>query len=74
MYEYKKCRWCGSTQMVTGSILSTGKTYFRPDHVKFTVPKTASVSVRGLMCLDCGGVELVADTKKARSLLDYSRN
>ncbi len=69
MTEKKKCIRCGSTQLASGWAQSTGKMYFRPDKVNFFAPKTADLSVTGMMCLDCGTIELVGDINKARSLI-----
>ncbi len=69
MVDAKKCIRCGSTQLSSGWVQSTGKMYFRPDSVKFLAPKTADLSVNGRMCLECGSIELVGDLKKARSMI-----
>lgn len=69
MTEEKKCIRCGSTQLASGWVQSSGKISFRPDNVKFLTPKTADVSVNGNMCLECGTIELVGDVDKGRSLL-----
>jgi predicted nucleic-acid-binding Zn-ribbon protein len=69
MTEKNKCIRCGSTQLASGWAQSTGKMYFRPDKVNFFALKTADLSVTGLMCLDCGFIELVGDTDKAKSLI-----
>jgi len=55
--------------MITGSVRSTGKLAFRPDHVKFAVPKTANVGIKGRMCLGCGYVGMMGDLAKVRTLL-----
>ena len=69
MTDKKKCIRCGSTKLASGWAQSTGKMYFRPDKVNFFAPKTADLSVTGMMCLDCGTIELVGDIKKAQSLI-----
>ena len=69
MTEEKKCYRCGSTQLASGWAQSTGKMYFRPDKVNFFALKTADLSVTGMMCLDCGTIELVGDINKAQSLI-----
>ena len=71
MIENKKCIRCGGTQRASGWAQSTGKMYFRPDNVNFFAPKTADLSVTGIMCLDCGFIELVGDTHKAKSLIKH---
>ncbi len=73
MYENKKCPCCESSDMITGSIRSTGKVNFRPDNVKFAVSKTANVGVQGVMCLNCGYVGMTGDTVKARKLLKLEK-
>ena len=73
MTDKKKCMRCGSTQLAAGNIQSTGRVYFRPDKVNFFAPKTADLAVNGMMCLDCGSIELVGDIKKARSLIQRSK-
>ena len=72
MTEKKKCIRCGGTQLASGWAQSTGKMYFRPDKVSFFAPRTADLSVTGLMCLDCGTIELVGDLNKAQSLIKRS--
>ena len=69
MTENKKCIRCGSNQLASGWAQSTGKMYFRPDKVNFFAPKTADLSVTGIMCLECGTIELVGDINKAKSLI-----
>jgi predicted nucleic-acid-binding Zn-ribbon protein len=71
MTEEKKCIRCGSTQLGSGWVQAAGKVYFRPDHVKFFAPKTADVSVNGMICLQCGTIELVGDTEKVQSLIKH---
>ena len=73
MTEEKKCIRCGSTQLASGWVQSTGKMSFRPDKVNFFALKTADLSVTGIMCLDCGTIELLGDTKKARSLVKQGK-
>ena len=72
MTEKKKCSRCESTQLTSGWVQSTGKMYFRPDKVNFFSTKTADLSVTGIMCIDCGTIELVGDIKKAKSLIKRS--
>jgi hypothetical protein len=61
---------CGSQNFAAGKAQSSGRVYFRPDKVKFFALKTADLAVKGLMCLDCGNIELVGDIEKARSLVE----
>lgn len=69
MSEGPKCIRCGSTNLSTGWVQSTGKMYFRPDKVKFFAPRTADLAVSGRMCMECGFLELVGDLRKAQSLV-----
>jgi len=69
MTEKTKCIRCGSTQLASGWAQSTGKLYFRPDNVSFFAPRIADLSVTGMMCMECGTIELVGDINKARSLI-----
>ena len=64
---------CGSTQLAEGKIQSSGRVYFRPDKVNFFALKTADLAVNGLMCLDCGSIELFGDIKKAKSLVQRTK-
>ncbi len=65
----KKCFRCGSKKNTSGWIQSTGKMYFRPDHVKFFTHKTADISVNCTMCLECGAIEMAGDLNKVQSLV-----
>jgi len=68
MKEEHKCLRCGSVELVEGGVLSTGKAYFKPSNVKFSITQTSAVAMNGMMCLECGNIELVGDVKKARLL------
>jgi hypothetical protein len=72
MTEKKQCIRCEGTQLTSGWAQSTGKMYFRPDKVNFFAPRTADLSVKGMMCLDCGTIELIGDINKAQSLIKRS--
>ena len=65
----KECMRCGGTQRAMGKTQSSGRVYFRPDKVNIFALNTADLAVKGIMCLDCGTIELVGDIKKARSLV-----
>jgi len=66
----KKCQRCGSEKLQPGAIQSTGKIYFRPADTKFVTYKTADIEVTANICIDCGNIELVADTQRVSSLID----
>ena len=73
MREKRTCMRCGSTELTSGWAQSSGKLYFRPDNVKFFSPKTADLSVTGMMCTECGTIEFVGDVHKAQSVIKESR-
>jgi predicted nucleic-acid-binding Zn-ribbon protein len=70
MNEETKCPNCRSTNRESGTILSTGRLHFRPEHVKFLKLKTANLAVKAHLCMDCGHISLTADPAKARALTD----
>lgn len=69
MSEEKKCLRCGSTNLEPGSIQSNGRVGFRPKKSKFLTIKSADIGVNANICIDCGHMELVGDTKKAKLLV-----
>ncbi len=64
-----KCLRCGSSNVYPSELQSTGKIYSRPKEAKFMTIFTTGTLVSGLTCLDCGHVEMVVDTKKAKTLV-----
>jgi predicted nucleic-acid-binding Zn-ribbon protein len=72
MSEERTCLRCGSTNLEAGEFQSTGKIYSRPKHAKLVTLLTTGVPVNTIMCYDCGHVELVVDTKKAKSIAKVS--
>ena len=72
MSEEKQCLRCGGTNLEVGEFQSTGKIYSRPKHAKLVTVLTTGVPVDTLMCYDCGHVELVIDTVKAKSIAKVS--
>jgi len=72
MSEEKKCLRCGGTNLKPGSIQSTGRVSFRPKNAKFITARTGDIPVNANICVDCGYVELLADTDKAKSLVKAS--
>ncbi len=73
MNNEKRCIRCGSIILESGCVQSTGKVYFRPESVKFSVNKTADIAVKGLMCLTCGNIVLIGDVDKALILIKPTR-
>jgi len=72
MSEEKKCLRCSGTNLEASYLQSTGKIYSRPKSANLVGLLKTGVSVNALICLDCGHVELLVDTKKARSLSTIS--
>ena len=70
MDDLKKCSICSSTNMESGSILSTGRLYFRPGRAKFLKLKTANAEVKAHLCLDCGHISLTGDAEKVKGLVE----
>ena len=72
MSEERQCMRCGGTNLEAGEFQSTGKIYSRPKHAKLVTLLTTGVPVETIMCYDCGHVELVVDTEKAKSIAKVS--
>lgn len=72
MSEEKKCLRCGSTRLSAAELQSTGKIYSRPKDAKLITVFTTGVPVAGIICLDCGHVELVVDPNKASAVAKAS--
>ena len=64
-----KCLRCGGSNVYPSELQSTGKIYSRPKESKFMTVFTTGAQVSAMTCLDCGHVEMVVDTQKAKSLL-----
>lgn len=64
-----KCLRCGGKNVYPSELQSTGKIYSRPKQAKLMTVFTTGTQVSGITCLDCGHVEMVVDTKKAKALL-----
>jgi hypothetical protein len=56
--------------MQAGSLHSTGKTHFRPSDARFLKLKTANIELLANMCMNCGSVNLIGDTEKAKKVTD----
>lgn len=72
MSEQKNCLRCRSTNLKPGSIQSSGKVGFRAKNARFLTRRTGDIPVTANICIDCGYVELVGDTDKAKSLIKAS--
>lgn len=64
-----KCLWCESDRLVEGRLQGTGRIYFTPDRAKFFVLATSEVEVKARVCVECGYIDLYADTRKLKKLL-----
>ena len=64
-----QCLWCESERLVEGRLQSTGKVYFRPAETKFFVIGDSLANVQARVCVDCGYVDLYADTEKLKKLV-----
>jgi predicted nucleic-acid-binding Zn-ribbon protein len=67
MNEEKKCLRCGGTNLEASYLQSTGKVYARPNSANLTGLLRTGAPLDALTCLDCGHVELIVDTNKAKS-------
>ena len=72
MSEQVKCLRCGGTNLIPGVFQSTGKVYFRPKEAKLITFHSSGVAVDAKSCLDCGHLELLVDTDKAKALTKNS--
>ena len=70
MNQATKCSNCGSSNMQTGTLHSTGRTYFRPSGAKFLKLQTANIDISADMCLDCGSISLNGDAEKVKNLIN----
>lgn len=64
-----ECLWCESTKMADGTLSSTGRVYFKATKAKFWTFSENMVEVRARVCVDCGYVDLYADTSKLKKLV-----
>jgi len=64
-----ECLWCESTNLADGKLQSTGLVYFKPAKTKFWSFDESTVEVRARVCVDCGYVDLYADTSKLKRLV-----
>jgi len=55
--------------MADGTLSSTGRVYFKAKKAKFWTFAENMVEVRARVCVDCGYVDLYADTSKLKKLV-----
>lgn len=67
MSEEKKCLRCSGANLEASYLQSTGKIYSRPNSANLVGLLRTGAPVDALTCLDCGHVELLVDTEKAKS-------
>lgn len=70
--ERKRCLWCESERLEHGRLESTGRVTFKADQAKFFVLATSDVELRARVCVDCGYIDLYADTAKLKKILKVS--
>jgi len=63
----RTCRQCGSPSLSDGDMVGLGFG-FQPDDCNFWVVGTSQISVRALMCRQCGELMLKGDLSKLRRL------
>jgi hypothetical protein len=51
-----------------GALYSALRLTFRPDESRFMTLETGEVMTKGMMCGDCGLIEIVGDVSKLRRL------
>ena len=64
-----ECLWCESRQLADGKLVSTGRVYFQARKAKFWTFSENMVEVKARVCVDCGYVDLYADTSKLKKLV-----
>jgi Zn ribbon nucleic-acid-binding protein len=63
-----ECLWCESTKLAEGALLHR-PVYFKADKAKFWTFDENMVEVKARVCVDCGYVDLYADTSKLKRLV-----
>ena len=64
-----QCLWCESTRLADGRLHSTGRLYFKADNTRFWIFATSEVDVMARVCVECGYIDLYADTSKLKKLV-----
>lgn len=64
-----ECLWCESRKMADGRLTSTGRVYFQAKKARFWTFTENLVEVRARVCVECGYVDLYADTSKLKRLV-----
>ena len=64
-----ECLWCESKNLADGKLQTSGLVYFKPAKTKFWTFDTSMVEVQARVCVDCGYIDLYADTSKLKRLV-----
>ncbi|HVL66891.1 MAG TPA: hypothetical protein VM364_06475 [Vicinamibacterales bacterium] len=64
----RMCSHCGGEMSAAGALYSALRLTFRPDDSRFMTLETGEIMTKGLMCRDCGLIEIVGDVNKLRRL------
>ena len=64
-----QCLWCESTRLADGRLQTTGKVYFKAKKTRFWTFAENMVNVSARVCVDCGYIDLYADTSKLKRLV-----
>ena len=62
------CAHCGGELTAAGALYSALRLTFRPENAKFLTLESGEVMTKGLMCGECGVIEIVGDVNKLRRL------
>ena len=64
----RMCGHCGGEMSAAGALYSALRLTFRPDDSRFMTLETGEVMTKGIMCGDCGLIEIIGDVSKLRRL------
>ena len=64
----RMCGHCGGEMSAAGALYSALRLTFRPDESRFMTLETGEVMTKGMMCRDCGLIEIIGDVSKLRRL------
>jgi hypothetical protein len=64
----RMCSHCGGEMSAAGALYSALRLTFRPDDSRFMTLETGEVMTKGMMCRDCGLIEIIGDVSKLRRL------
>ena len=64
----RMCGHCGGEMSAAGALYAALRLTFRPDDSRFMTLETGEVMTKGMMCRDCGLIEIIGDVSKLRRL------